>query len=266
MGGMVDDDAVLSRTATEPDSVVRWGPGADDVADVRVGAGGGRGAGRSLLVMLHGGFWRPAYDRLHVRPMTQALAAAGWTVAAPEYRRVPGDPGATTDDVRAALGALPSALAGAHDGRVVVLGHSAGGHLALWAASAAPAPGLVGTLALAPVADLAAAGAERLGSGAAEAFLGAGAGQRPDLDPCRLPAPSSRVVLLHGADDAIVPVRQSQAYADAHPEASLEVVPHTGHFAVIDPVSRAWQHVLAALDVLGGSAPAREAEQGSPGT
>ncbi len=264
---MVEDRSVLERTATAPDSVVRWGPGNDDVADVRVGAVlGTDSAERPLLVMVHGGFWRPAYDRVHVRPMTQALAAMGWTVAAPEYRRVPGDPRATTDDVRTALRMLPSALAGAHDGRVIVLGHSAGGHLALWAAAAAPAPGLVGTVALAPVCDLAGAEREGLGSGAVESFLGAGAAARPDLDPTRLGAATGRVVLLHGTDDEIVPLRQSQAYADAHPAAVLEAVPDTGHFALIDPASWAWPRVIAALDLLGRTAPAREAGQGPGGT
>jgi acetyl esterase/lipase len=266
---VADDGSVLGRTATAPDSVVRWGPGADDVADVRLGAGvgaGGGGAGRPLVVMVHGGFWRPEYDRLHVRPMTQALAAAGWTVAAPEYRRVAGDPDATCDDVRAALLALPEQLRDHHDGRVIVLGHSAGGHLALWAATAAPAPGLVGTLALAPVADLVEAAREGLGAGAVEAFLGAPAARRPDLDPTRLGAASSRVVLLHGTDDEIVPLRQSRAYVAAHRDAVLDAVPDTGHFALIDPASRAWPRVIAALDLLGRTAPARKAEPGAAGT
>ena len=147
-----------------------------------------------------------------------------------------------------------------------MLGHSAGGHLALWAASSAPAPGLIGTVALAPVADLAAADEERLGSGAVQAFLGAAAGQRPDLDPSLLPSPSTPVVLLHGADDEIVPLRQSQAYAAAHRDAVLETAPHTGHFAVIDPDARAWPRVIAALALLSGTAPAREAGEGLRGT
>jgi acetyl esterase/lipase len=203
---------------------------------------------------------------MHVRPMTQALAAAGWTVAAPEYRRLPGDPDATTDDVRTLLGTLPSVLAGAHDGRVIVLGHSAGGHLALWAATAAAAPGLAGTLALAPVADLVEADREGLGAGAVEALLGAPAERRPDLDPTRLGAATGRVVLLHGTDDEIVPLRQSEAYAAAHRDAVLEVVPDTGHFGLIDPASPAWARVIAALDLLSGPAPAREAEEGPHGT
>jgi hypothetical protein len=77
------DESVLVRASAPPDAVVPWGPGVDDVADVRLGADD-----RPLLLVLHGGFWRPAYDRSHLGPMTEALNAAGWTVAAPEWRRM----------------------------------------------------------------------------------------------------------------------------------------------------------------------------------
>lgn len=240
-----DDDSVLERASAEPDAVTHWGPAPHDVADVRLGA-----VDRPLVVVLHGGFWRPTYDRLHLRPMTEALAAAGWTVAAPEYRRVPGDPDSTCQDVRAALRVLPVDLRGHHDGRVLVVGHSAGGHLALWAAASAPAAGLAGTLALAPVADLAAADAARLGSGAVRDFLGRDAGARADLDPCRLAASAAPVRILHGADDLVVPPAQSESYAAAHPGTRVQLLPETGHFALIDPVSRAWPHVVVALDEL----------------
>jgi len=237
-----EDRSVLSRSATRPDTVVRWGPEVDQVADVRLGD-----ADRALLLVLHGGFWRPEYDRVHLRPMTEALAAAGWTVATPEYRRVPGDPDATCADVRTALAVLPGELAGRHDGRVVVLGHSAGGHLALWAAVQAPPPGLVGTLALAPVADLLGAEHDHLDDGAVMAFLGGPAYDRGDLDPTRLPSPAMPVTVLHGDADRLVPLAQSEAYAGTHPSTRLEVLPTTGHFAVIDPLSGAWPRVLAAV-------------------
>jgi acetyl esterase/lipase len=241
----VEDRSVLGREAPAPDRVERWGPGVEDVADVRLGS-----PRRPLLIMLHGGFWRPEYDRLHLRPATEALATAGYTVAAPEYRRIPGRPEATCDDVAAALRELPALLRPHHDGRVLVLGHSAGGHLALWAAAAAPAAGLVATVALAPVADLPAAERERLDDGAVPAFLGAPASDRPDLDPTRARGPSSPVVLVHGLDDTLVPPTQSRAYADAHPTARLVEVPHTGHFALIDPLSAAWATVLRTADDL----------------
>ena len=236
---MVEDESVLSRPAPEPDVVVDWGPGPRDVAEVQLG-----GDDRPLVVVIHGGFWRPAYDVRHLRAMIHALAAEGFTAVAPEYRRTPGEPDATLQDVRVALRVLPVELRGRHDGRVVVLGHSAGGHLALWAAAVAPAAGLVATVALAPVADLAAADREQLGDGAVAAFLGAAAPTRPDLDPVRMVSAATPVTLLHGSEDAIVPPRQSESYAAAHPAATLRLIPEAGHFALIDPASAAWPQVV----------------------
>lgn len=190
---------MLQRGSSEPDLVLAYGPGPDEVADVRLG-----NEQQPLVVMLHGGFWRPEYDRRHLRPMTEAVAAAGFTVAAPEYRRIPGDPDATCEDVRVALRVLPVELRGRYDGRVVVAGHSAGGHLALWAASTAPAAGLHATLALAPVTDLVAAERDGLGDGAVAAFLGGFAAGRRDLDPIRCVSaqrPERPVHLLHGLAD-----------------------------------------------------------------
>ncbi len=246
--GGVEDESVLSRPAPEPDVVVSWGPGPLDVADVQLG-----GDDRPLVVVVHGGFWRPAYDRRHLRPMIHALAADGFTAVAPEYRRVPGDPDATLEDVRVALRVVPVELRGRYDGRVVVLGHSAGGHLALWAAAVAPATGLVGTVALAPVADLGAADRERLGGGAVAAFLGAAAATRPDLDPTRMVSAVTPVTLLHGVDDEVVPLRQSEAYAAAHPDATLRAIPGAGHFALVDPESAAWPQVVAAVRDMAGA-------------
>jgi acetyl esterase/lipase len=143
-----EDRSVLTRPAPGPDEVRRYGEDPDQLVEV-FGRDGGA-PGRPLIVLIHGGFWRPGYDRAHIRPLANALRDEGRTVVSVEYRRQPGDPDASTADIRAAL----VAAAAVATGPVVVAGHSAGGHLALWAAAAAPAPGLVGTVALAPVADL----------------------------------------------------------------------------------------------------------------
>jgi acetyl esterase/lipase len=253
---MTDDDSVLMRPAPEPDVVAAYGPGVDDVADVQLG-----GDDQPLVIVIHGGFWRPEYDRTHLRAMIHGLAAEGFTAAATEYRRIPGRPDAALEDVRVALRILPIELRGRHDGRVVVVGHSAGGHLALWAASVAPAPGQVGTVALAPVADVGGADRERLGDGAVEAFLGGPASARADLDPTRMVSAIEPVVLLHGTEDHVVPLRQSEVYAAAHREAELRPLPGVGHFALIDPASPAWPEVVKAVRDLA----ARRTVEGVPG-
>jgi len=238
----VDDDSVLTRPAPVPDVVVTWGPGEHDIAEVQLG-----GDDRPLVLLVHGGFWRPTYDCTHLRAMAHGLAAEGFTAAALEYRRIPGHPDATLADVRVALRVLPVELRGRHDGRVVVMGHSAGGHLALWAASVAPAAGLVATVALAPVADLLAADAAGLGRGAVRDFLGTDPATRGDLDPVRVVSATTPVTLVHGVDDQAVPLGQSESYVAAHPQARLRALPGVGHFELIDPASSAWPDVLAAI-------------------
>ena len=113
---------------------------------------------------------RPYRARLHLAPLAVALAGIGHTVATIEYRRVPGKPAYTIDDMRRALECLPITLRTRHDGRVILVGHSAGGHLVLWSASQAVVPGLAGVLGLAPVADLALALELNLGDGASQVF------------------------------------------------------------------------------------------------
>jgi len=223
--------------------IVAYGAGPEQIMEVRDGRDGPR---RPLVIIIHGGFWRPDIDRTHARPMADALAAAGWSVALPEYARVLHDPEPTLQDLRALLGQPLEALA-AHDGRVVLIGHSAGGHLALWASAARLCPRLSATLALAPVADLALAHALKLGNGAVARFLGGGPECRPDLDPCRLPDAPAAVTLLHGLEDDTVPVALSESYAAAHRGVRLVALPGAGHFDVIDPKSRAWASVLAEL-------------------
>src|SRR5689334_1945295 len=203
MSTPAEDRSVLTRPAPGPDEVRRYGDGADQLVEVFRGDAGA--PERPLLVLIHGGFWRPGYDRIHLRPLAGALRGAGRTVVSVEYRREPGDPDASTADVRAALVVAAAVAAGP----VVVVGHSAGGHLALWAAATAPAPGLVGTVALAPVADLGAADRAALGDGAVRDFLGGSPDSRPDLDPVRLDAPGTPVLIVHGEWDAIVPVAQA---------------------------------------------------------
>jgi acetyl esterase/lipase len=244
---MAADRSVLTREARAPDEVVTYGTAPDQVADVRFGDA--RAEQRPLVLIIHGGFWRPAYDRAHTGPMSEALADAGWTVAAAEYRRIPHDPDTMVRDVALALDVLPTKVK-RHNGSVILVGHSAGGHLVLWASVAHRTPQLVGTLALAPVADLLLAHDRQLGDGAVIAFLDTDPKSRADLDPRRLPAPEIPVTIVHGTDDDIVPLEIAESYVATHRHVQLVRVHGADHFAVIDPKSRAWPRVIERLESL----------------
>jgi len=277
-GGNTDPTAVLTRPARPPDVTLRYGPGREHVADLRLpqSQAAREATGPAPLVLfLHGGFWRARYDRRHTWPLAAALAAAGFAVCTPEFRRV-GQPGGgwpgTFDDVAAAVDALPDlALAAAGPGGLAprpfaLAGHSAGGHLALWAAarhrlprdsrwctpSPSPCGGVVG---LAAVCDLAACHAAGLGDGAADALMGGGPGRYPDryalADPAALLPLGIRVRLVHGSRDEAVPCAMSRDYAaraaGRGDDVLLDELAECGHYEPIDPLTAAWPSVLAAM-------------------
>jgi acetyl esterase/lipase len=236
--------SVLDRTPPPPTRVERYADGPTGVVDVFGEAG-------PPVILLHGGFWRNAYDRTHLRHLAAALAADGLHVALPEFRRV-GDPGGgmpgTLDDVRAILATVP-ALLGVAPGDVVLGGHSAGGHLAVLAAIDAPEPPRR-VVSLAGVLDVAAAHRDRLSDGAVGALLG-----EPDpaperiaaVDPMQLPLPACEVVLVHGRADDVVPVAYSADYAAREPRVRAVLLDGVDHFDVIDPLAACAETVLDAL-------------------
>lgn len=203
------------------------------------------GTARGVAVVVHGGFWKPAYGIEYARPLVPGLAAAGWAVWAVEYRRGTGAAD-TLADVRAAVDARPEV-----DGPVVGIGHSAGGHLATWAAAGG---GLTHVVSQAGVLDLRAAHGLGLGDGAVEAFLGHPPGPADDgADPIRQVPLGVPVWCVHGRADDVVPISQSRAYVAAARAAgaTAELVEVEGdHFVVIDPDSTAWARTLEILDAL----------------
>ncbi|HEY6455797.1 MAG TPA: alpha/beta hydrolase [Steroidobacteraceae bacterium] len=241
---MAEDESVLSRNAEPADRTLAYGEEPDQNIEVRDGRDGA--AQRPLLILLHGGYWRPDIDRRHMRPMAQALAAAGWTVALPEYARVAQNPAPMLADLTRVLTQSPPHIA-RHNGGVILIGHSAGGHLALWASAARICPTLVGTMALAPVADLLLAHELGLGSGAVLRFLGCEPVSRPDLDPRQMSAPVTPTIIVHGTEDVMVPSLISESYVAAHSTVTLIRVAGAGHFALIDPQAQAWPIVMEQL-------------------
>ena len=191
-----------------------------------------------------------------------SLAGEGWTAWNLEYRRVGNGGGLpeTLDDVAAGIDALAE-VDGLETTRVITLGHSAGGHLATWAASRGRferwQPEVVpvtGVVSQAGVLDLRAAYELGLGGGAVEAFLGHPPVPADDpVDPLRQVPLDVPVRCVHGRGDTTVPIAQSASYVDAATAAGadarlLEV--DGDHFVVIDPTSRAWSLTLELLDQL----------------
>ncbi|MGK5641062.1 alpha/beta hydrolase [Streptomyces sp. URMC 126] len=235
-----EEAALFGLPYAPPDATTAYGPHPDQVVDHYLPTGMPAGV---RVTLLHGGFWRAAYDRRHLAPLAAALAARGYETALAEYRRVGGGGGwpATFEDVRSAL------AAGGPARRHVLLGHSAGGHLALCAA-AGTEPVVDAVVAVAPVADLARARELGTGGGAVDALLG----NRPaaEADPAGLP-PRVPVTLLHGAADDEVPVELSHRYAVTARllgTAELRVLPRSGHYAPVTPGTAACAVLLSLVD------------------
>jgi acetyl esterase/lipase len=221
------------------------------------------GAPRGVVVVLHGGFWKAEYDEVLGRPLAASLADEGWVAWNLEYRRVGNGGGvpATLDDVAAGIDALAD-VPELDLTTVVTLGHSAGGHLATWAAArgrfeawAAERVPVTAVVSQAGVVDLSAAYEQGLGGGAVQAFVGEPPGPAYDpVDPTRQIPLEVPVWCVHGSDDVVVPPSQSVDYVRRAQAAgaTAEHVPVAGdHFVVIDPRSVAWATTLAVLDSLG---------------
>ncbi len=268
------DDPVPPPPPPSPDGPSPDGPGPDGSPQGRLTYGDdpsqyaelARPAGRprGVVVVLHGGFWRAQYGLDLGRPLAADLTGRGWVTLNVEYRRVGGGGGvpATLDDVAAAIDLLARPDLDLDLSTVVTLGHSAGGHLAAWAASRgrderwAGGVDVTAVVSQAGVLDLRAAVREGLGGGAVEDLLGHPYG--PDdaiVDPARQVPLDVPVWCVHGTGDTIVPPSQSVDYVGAATAAGAQarlVEVDGDHFTVIDVSSGAWARTVEVLDSLGG--------------
>lgn len=246
---------------------VRYGAHPEQYADLHLPASG---TALAVVVVVHGGFWRAGYGADLGTPLAVDLANTGLAAWNLEYRRVGGGGGwpATFTDVAAGVDALRDrgqrAAGGRLDiSRVVLLGHSAGGHLVVWAAGrhrlpagapgAAPAVRPVGAVSQAGVLDL--VDGARLGGGAVTDLLGGTPETVPSryrlASPVALAPLGVPVVCVHGTADNVVPLRQSERFVAAdRAQATLESLKGVGHFELIDPVTPAWARCRAAVNRL----------------
>ncbi len=229
-----------------------------------------------VVILIHGGYWRARYDLTLMDGLAKDLAERGYAAWNIEYRRVGEEGGGwpgTFLDVASAADSLRELVINypLDIGRVVAIGHSAGGHLAFWLAARQRIPAdsaisplanaqkplaLHGVISQAGVLDLETAWRLHLSNDAVVGLLGAPFPGVPERykaasPAARLPLGVSQV-LLHGTEDAHVPIEISRNYTRAALAAQdpVEYIELDGmdHFELIDPHSSAWTTTIEALD------------------
>jgi acetyl esterase/lipase len=251
--------AHLRARVAAPFRVWAYGDSPDQVGDLRIPTAVAEPA--PLAVILHGGFWRDEWERDLMDAAAVDLTRRGWITWNVEYRRMGPSGGgwrATLDDARAVVAAIGDLPAPVDASRIVLLGHSAGAQLALYATArlqqsgADVAPALVA--ALAPLTDLIAAARDDVGWGSVTDFLG-----DPDRQPRRYgeASPAARLpigvpqLLVHGLTDRHVPIVLTRAYKRMARAAGDDVemieIPDADHFRMIDPGDPAWTTLMSAL-------------------
>lgn len=235
----------------------RFGDDPSQVADLHLPRGRGP---HPVAIVLHGGYWQTRYGKLVTRPLALDLVGRGWAAWNLEYRRLGDGRGGgggwpmTFEDVATGIDALAGVDAPLDLSRVVLVGHSAGGQLALWAArrpllptgavGAGPVVAARAVVALAPVTDLLRARVH------AESLLGGTVAEVADrweqADPVRAGAPGVPAVVVHPVEDATVPVKRSREYSARH---GIELIETPGlHRDPIDPSSAAWAAAVSWLE------------------
>jgi pimeloyl-ACP methyl ester carboxylesterase len=216
---MSEERSVFDLVEPSSGELISFGDSADQVIELFRATG----TSKKSIGLIHGGYWRPEYDRAHLRPYAVRLASEGFDTYLIEYRRTQGSPDEYIEDIKSAVYEI---------GECALIGHSAGGHLAVLASNI---PQVQGVVALAPVSDLVRGEELNLDGGAITLFLGGDADARPDLDPMRLSALKVPVTVIHGANDERVPVELSQSFAEKFTEIEYVEIPECGHFELIDP-------------------------------
>ncbi|MCU1307133.1 MAG: esterase [Acidobacteriaceae bacterium] len=249
---------VLSRTPPAYDARLKYGSDPNQFGDLRLPGSKGK---HPLVMMIHGGFWRAKYDLAHAGHLCAGLTRSGIATFNLEYRRV-GNPGGgwpgTFEDIISGYRFIHQYAAknNIDASKSVVMGHSAGGQLALCLAGREPR--LAGAVSLAGVVDVKRAWELHLSNNAAEEFMGGSPAQVPEhfheASPIEIAIPKVQQVLIHGAKDDVVPVDFSREYVRVKKERGEHVklieIEDVGHYELIDPESKAWKQVLESVGKL----------------
>ncbi len=251
---------ILSKPAPPADARIAYGTDPNQFFDLRLPKH--RKAPFPFLLNIHGGYWRAKYNLDHAGHLCAALSSQGFATANLEYRRVGNKGGAwpgTFSDIRSAYRFLiqNAQRHNLDNSKAVVMGHSAGGQLAL--CLAAHEPRVEAVISLAGVLDLQRAYELHLSNDAVVEFLRGTPTEVPDhyreANPMYLSITHARQFLIHGLDDNDVPPAFSRDYVarkqkrrgtekeDTH----LLEIPGADHFDLIDPQSAAWKQVQKAV-------------------
>jgi len=259
---------ILDRSPPLFDVRIRYGDDPSQFAQLRFPKGKGP---FPLLFVVHGGFWQSQYDLSHIGHLCAAFTSTGIITSNIEYRRI-GNPGGgwpgTFHDISLATRNILQYLSidpRFDQARTAIIGHSAGGHLALW---------LVGShriskssplhndqkqirraISLAGVSDLRSAWQKKLGHNTVTRLMGGTPDQHPERydvgSPIELLPTGARHVLVHGTADDTVPLSQSETFAERAEKlgnrTTLIKLDGIGHYELIDPESEAWPPVVRAV-------------------
>lgn len=248
-------EEILTLPPPPADSRLAYGSDPSQFGDLRLPKGNGP---FPIVMNIHGGFWRAKYDLAHAGHFCAALTQKGIATWNLEYRRV-GNPGGgwpgTFEDIVSGYRFLPQIAHRFHldPSSAIIVGHSAGGQLALCLASHQPL--VTRAISLAGVIDLQRAYDLHLSSDAVVEFMGGKPNDIADhyreADPMRLPIRQAKQTLLHGAKDDDVPPDFSRGYLEekkkSHENVMLVEIPKADHYDLIDPRSAAWPKVEAAV-------------------
>ncbi|THD80695.1 MAG: alpha/beta hydrolase [Phenylobacterium sp.] len=272
-GAMADPasvEAYMGQPRKTPDAVVRYGPAPAQVAELFLPKGKGP---HPVVVLLHGGCFLKEYEGLaQTSGIAADLAQRGYAVWNLDYRKL-GEAGAgypgTFQDVATGVDRLRQAAPkyGLDLSRVIAVGHSAGGHLALWAAARARLPAgsplrvegplpIKAVVSLAGIGDLKGQGkvfALPCGDDTLGRLIDTAHRKAPyaDTSPAELLPSGVKVVMVHGAYDGVMPPYTGLAYAQmarrVGDPAEAVTIPDAGHFDVVIPTTAAWREVAAIV-------------------